>query len=117
MPTERGLITLSDLVREAGTIADPDGTDDAVTEFVTRYEDADEPVRALLGNLEERVAFGADEEPAVVMAQAVVLYLAHRLDEVDDDPAEILRLAARAEFSGHPPEPVARWLEEVGIQA
>jgi hypothetical protein len=50
------------------------------------------------------------------MAQAVVLYLAHRLDEVDDDPAQILRLAARAEFDGHPPAPVAAWLEEQGIE-
>lgn len=117
MPTERGLITLSELVRDAGTIVDPDGADDAVTEFVTRHEDADEPVRGILDELEERIAFGADEDPAVVMAQAVVLYLAHRLDEIQDDPADILRLAARSEFSGRPPAAVADWLEQQGVPA
>jgi hypothetical protein len=50
------------------------------------------------------------------MAQAVTLYLAHRIDEVDDDPDEILRLAARSEFEGHPPEPVRAWLERNGIE-
>jgi hypothetical protein len=45
------------------------------------------------------------------MAQAVVLYLAHRLDEFEDDPERILRLAADAEFDGDPPEAVRRWLE------
>jgi hypothetical protein len=51
-----------------------------------------------------------------VMAQAVVLYLAHRLDEIDDDPDEILVLAARSEFDGRPPAAVAAWLERNGIE-
>jgi hypothetical protein len=75
------------------------------------------PVRGILDGLEERIAFGADEEPPVVMAQAVVLYLAHRLDEVDDDPESILALAARSEFDGAPPQPVGQWLEVNGIDA
>jgi hypothetical protein len=50
------------------------------------------------------------------MAAAVVVYLAHRRDEVEDDPLDVLRLAARAEFDGHPPPPVAAWLEEVGVE-
>jgi hypothetical protein len=50
------------------------------------------------------------------MAQAVVLYLAHRLDHTEDDPDEILALAARSEFDGRPPEPVAQWLETNGIE-
>jgi len=50
-----------------------------------------------------------------VMAQAVTLYVAHRLDEVGDAD-EILRLAARAEFDGKPPEPVRAWLERNGIE-
>src|SRR5919202_627140 len=101
MPTDRSLITLSDLIRRAAAIVDPQGDDPAVVELVTRFEDDDEPVRALLDELEERLAWGADEDPPVVMAQALVLYLAHRLDEVDeDDDAELLRLAARSEFDG-----------------
>jgi hypothetical protein len=112
MPTDRSLITVSDLVRRAAAIVDPEGDDDAVVELVTRFEDDDEPVRGVLDQLEERLAFGADEDPPIVMAQALVLYLAHRLDEFDDDETELLRLAARAEFDGDPPEHVTAWLEE-----
>jgi hypothetical protein len=54
---------------------------------------------------------GRRRDPPIVMAQALVLYLGHRLDEIDDDPDELLRLAARAEFDGKPPEPVTAWLE------
>jgi hypothetical protein len=116
MPTDRTTITLSDLVRHATAIVDADGVDDAVTAFSVRYEDDDVPVRGILDGLEERLAWGADEDPSVVMAQAVTLYLAHRLDEVDEDPDEILRLAARSEFDGKPPEPVRSWLERNGIE-
>jgi hypothetical protein len=114
MPTDRSLITVSDLVRRAAAIVDPDGDDPAVVELVTRFEDDDEPVRGVLDQLEERLAWGADEDPPIVMTQALVLYLGHRLDEIDDDPDELLRLAARAEFDGHPPEPVTAWLEDRG---
>jgi hypothetical protein len=116
MPTDRTVITLSDLVRRASAIVDADGVDDAVTNFTTRHEDDDVPVRAILDTLEERLAWGADEDPPVVMAQALVLYLAHRLDEFGDDPDELLKLAARAEFDGHPPEPVRAWLEANGVE-
>src|SRR4051812_21457786 len=114
MPTDRTLISLAGLVLRAAAIVDPHSDDPAVAELVERFDDDDEPVRGILDSLEERLAWGADEDPPVVMAQAVVLYLAHRLDEFDDDPIEILRLASRSEFDGHPPEEVERWLEEMG---
>jgi hypothetical protein len=116
MSTDGTTITLSELVRRAAAIVDADGVDDAVAEFALRHEDDDIPVRGVLDGLEERIAWGADEDPSVVMAQAVTLYLAHRLDEVDDDDDEILRLAARSEFEGKPPEPVRSWLERNGIE-
>src|ERR687893_20647 len=106
MPTDRSLITVSDLVRQATAIVDPQGQHPAVVELADRFGDDDEPVRGVLGELEEKLAWGADEDPPVVMAQALVLYLGHRIDEVEDDPEDLLRLAARAEFDGHPPEPV-----------
>jgi hypothetical protein len=115
MPTDRSLISLADLVRRASEIVDPNGADAGVAELVTRFEDDDEPVRGILDSLEERLAWGADEDPPVVMAQAIVLYLAHRLDEFEDDDVEIVRLAARSEFDGRPPEPVGAWLDEQGI--
>ena len=112
MPTDPTSISLADLVLRAAAIVDPDSEDPAVAELVDRHADADEPVRGILDSLEERLAWGADEDPAVVMAQAVVLYLAHRLDEVDDAPEQILRLAARSEFDDDPPEAVREWLEQ-----
>ena len=114
MPTDRSLITIADLVRRAAAIVDPDGDDPAVVELGARFEDDDEPVRGVLDDLEERLAWGADEDPPIVMAQALVLYLGHRLDEFDDEPEELLRLAARAEFDGRPPEPVSAWLDQRG---
>src|SRR5687767_791239 len=107
-------ITLSELVRRASAIVDPEDEDGVVGEFELRYEDADEPVTGI-DNLEERIGFGGDEDPAVTMAQAVVLYLAHRRDEIDDDPGDILGLAARAEFAGDPPQPVQDWLADRGV--
>src|ERR671930_1808928 len=100
MPTDRTLISLSALARRAAAIVAPEGDDPAVVEFTERHGDDDEPVRGILDSLEERIAWGADEDPPIVMAQALVLYLAHRLDEVDDDPAELLRLAARSHLDG-----------------
>jgi hypothetical protein len=116
MTSDRTLITLSDLVRRATAIVDADGADEAVTNFFARHEDDDIPVRGILDGLEERLSFGVDEDPSVVMAQAVVLYLAHRIDEIDDDPDEILALAARSEFDGRPPEAVRAWLSRNGIE-
>jgi hypothetical protein len=112
---DRQLITLSDLVRRAGAIVDPTGEDAAVEELVARHEDADEPVRGILDGLEERLLWGADEDPPIVMTQALVLYLAHRLDEVDEDPQELLKLAARSEFDGAPPDAIRAWLAERGV--
>lgn len=49
------------------------------------------------------------------MARAVTLYLAYRRDEIGDDRADLLRLAARAEYAGRPPEPVRDWLVDQGV--
>ncbi len=108
-------ITLSDLVRRACEIVDPDDEDGVVGDFELRFEDADEPVTAF-ETLEERIGFGGDEDPSVMMAQAVVLYLAHRRDEIGDDDGDILSLAARAEFKGNPPQSVQDWLADRGVR-
>ena len=50
------------------------------------------------------------------MATATILYLAHRRDEVHAEPDTILRLAARAEWKGDPPERVDGWLAARGVQ-
>ncbi|MBV8432093.1 MAG: hypothetical protein JO244_13075 [Solirubrobacterales bacterium] len=120
MPTEPRPITLFDLARRAVDVVDPDDTDPRLGELLEQFEDSDEPVTAV-ENLEERLAIaieGADvelEDPAVAMASAVILYLAHRRDELHDQPEKILRLAARAEWQGDPPEMVVEWLEDRGV--
>src|SRR3954467_15984880 len=115
MPIDPDQITLSELVRRAAAIVDPPGEDAAVEEFAVRYEDADQPVRGVLDGLEERIMWGVDEDAPIVMAQAVTLYLAHRLQDVDNTPENILLHAARAEFDGRPPENVVSWLEDQGV--
>jgi hypothetical protein len=116
MPTDRDTITLSDLVRRAAAIVDPPGDDPAVEELAVRFEDADQPARGQLEGLEERLQWGADEDAPIVMAQAVTLYLAHRLDDFDNTPEHILLHAARAEFDGAPPENVRAWLADQGVE-
>src|SRR3954465_14325649 len=54
MQTDRSLISLADLVRRAQAIVDPQGEDAAVTELVTRHEDADDPLRGQLAGLGAR---------------------------------------------------------------
>jgi hypothetical protein len=119
MPTEPAPVTLSQVVHRAVEVCDPAGTDPDLADFFIRFEDADEPVTAI-EDVEQRMAEAAgalDPEgdlPALQMAAAVATYLSFRRDEVDEDPNELLRLAARAEFDGNPPAAVANWLDEQG---
>jgi hypothetical protein len=121
MPTEPSPVTLFEVAKRAVEIADPDDVDASLGDLLVQFEDADEPVTAI-ENLEERVAIaveGVDVDilnPAVSMAAATILYLARRRDELHDDPQKILRLAARAEWKGDPPEFVLDWLADRGVQ-
>jgi hypothetical protein len=121
MPTEPAPITLFEVARRAVDVSDPAGSDDRLGRLLEQFEDADEPVTAVQ-NLEERVAIAVEgvdleiEDPAVSMAAATILYLAHRRDQLDDQPERILRLAARAEWKGDPPETVRDWLAERGVE-
>jgi hypothetical protein len=121
MPTNPQPVTLFDVVKRAVDVCDPPGTDSRLGDLLAQFEDADEPVTAIQ-NLEERVAIaveGVDVEvgdPAVSMAAATILYLAHRRDELHDDPDHILRLTARAEWKGDPPELVLEWLADRGVE-
>ena len=120
MPREPQPITLFDVAKRAVDVADPPGNDARLGDLLAQFEDDDEPVTAI-ENLEERVAIaveGVDVEiadPAVSMAAATILYLARRRDELHDEPHKILRLAARAEWKGDPPESVRDWLADRGV--
>jgi hypothetical protein len=121
MSREPDPVTLSDLARRAAEIVDPDDEDAAVGDLERQLEDADEPVTAIQ-NLEERLAIAAEgadyenENPAIAMALAVILYLAYRRDEINDEPHRIMRLAARAEWKGKPPDYVRQWLADRGVE-
>jgi hypothetical protein len=120
VPTEPRPITLFDVVKRAVEICDPNDSDERLGLLEEQFEDDDEPV-TVIENLEERVAIAVEgvdveiEDPAVSMATAVILYLARRRDELHDHPSKILRLAARAEYKGDPPEQVVEWLADRGV--
>lgn len=119
MPTEPAPVTLAEVVHRAVEVCE-DSSSDALDELLERFEDDDEPISAV-GDIEERLnmVLGPpefdDDDGALTMARAVIVYLAHRRDEIGAEPAELLRLAARAEFHGEPPEAAARWLADQGI--
>ena len=120
VPTEPETATLGDVVSRAVELVDPDGSEALVSELLTRFEDRDEPVTAVeLVDVVMAEATGAldpdETDPALAMAAAVAVYLAHRRDELDDDREHVLRLAARAEFEGEPPPAVASWLDAQGL--
>ena|SRR5947209_2103042 len=121
MPTEPRPVSLFDVAKRAVEISDPDGIDARLGDLLAQFEDDDEPITGV-ENLEERVAIaleGVDyeiDDPAVSVAGAVILYLARRRDELSDHPSKILRLAARAEWKGAPPELVMDWLADRGVE-
>jgi hypothetical protein len=118
----RRTATVSDLVRLAVEVCDPDDDDSALGRFEEQFEDDDEPITAV-ENLEERLAIAAEgadyeiENPAVSVAIAVVLYLSRRRGAAgyDRNPRELMRLAARAQWRRDPPSAVVDWLADRGV--
>ncbi len=116
-------ITLAQAVRRAVEACE-DSTvgHEGLGRLLERFEDADEPITAVQ-DLELRLADGNEEadpeleDPAVSVAIATVLYLAYRRDMIDAEDEDLLRLAARAEWSGNPPEAVDAWLAARGVEA
>ena len=121
MPTEPEPLTLAEVARRAVQVCDPQDADAVLGDYLIQFEDADEPISAIQ-NLEERVALAAEgvdadvADPSIAVANAVIIYLGYRRDEFDDAPEDILRLAARAEWKGNPPEAVVDWLADRGVR-
>jgi hypothetical protein len=111
--------SLFEVVRRAVEVTDPSG-EFGTGDLLKYVEDRDEPVTSH-ADIEEDLAEikgrvdPQDEDPAVMLTIAVATYLAYRRDEIGDDPADILRLAIRAEYDGNPPDNVQAWLEEQGV--
>ncbi len=119
MPTEPEPVTVSEVVHRAVEVCESNDSE-SLDELLENFQDDDRPIAAV-DDVEEMVnlALGPPEfddlDADVTMARAVILYLAHRRDELDADRIELLRLAARAEFGGSPPAHVESWLTEQGV--
>ena len=121
MPTEPQPPTLAEVARRAVEICDARGEDPILGDFYARFEDRDEPITAVPDIdavvSEERMRVDPEgDDPAAAVAGAVIVYLAHRRDEVADVPEDIIRLAARSEWNGSPPPAVEDWLARQGFE-
>jgi hypothetical protein len=121
VPTEPAAVTLAEAARRAVEVCDPAGQDEALAEYVRRFEDRDEPITAVedLEGQASAAARRADPEgldPALTMAAAVTTYLGFKREELAAPDDQLLRLAARSEFDGNPPPGVAAWLGERGVE-
>lgn len=114
-------LTLLRAVQVAVEACDPSREDTGLGELLLRFEDRDEPI----GDPEEAERVIAEElgaldpqaeDPALQMAAATATYLAYRRDEAGEQPGKLLRLAARAEYDGHPPDAIRAWLQEGGVE-
>lgn len=114
-------MTLADAVQRAALACDPEGTSASAADAIAHFEDRDEPIAALEdadGQLAEEFAAldPQEEDPVVQMIRATTVYLAFKRDGAGAENEELLRLAARAEYDGSPPEPVRGWLAERGVE-
>ena len=113
-------VSLAEVVRRAAQIVDPDDEDAIIGDFQQAFEDDDEPV-AGIDDVQERVSEVLSAlDPAVnngslAVAGAVTVYLGFRRDELHEDARELIRLAARAEWNGEPPEAVVEWLDDHNV--
>jgi hypothetical protein len=112
--------TVSEVVREAAAITDPDGSDDAITAFFESFEDDDRPTTAVedLGGVLLSTARGIDPEgddPAALATAAAAFWLATNPGQADNGD-HVLREGARLAFDGSPPERVYEWLQARGVE-
>ena len=78
---------------------------------MSSVEDIEGPLQQAIAAIEPQ-----GKDPALLMAAAVTVYLAHRCDEIDSDPDTLLHLAARAGFDGEPARALAEWLQAAGVE-
>ncbi|HEU5142075.1 MAG TPA: hypothetical protein VFU04_02845 [Solirubrobacterales bacterium] len=112
--------TVSEVVRDAAAICDPDGSETAVTALFESFEDDDRPATAsedLAGELLEtvRAIDGEGDDPAALAAAAAATWLATNPGQADNGD-HVLREGTRLAFEGQPPKPLAEWLSARGVE-
>jgi hypothetical protein len=112
---------VSELVREAAAITDPDGSDSAIAALVEIYEDDDRPstaVEDLLGTL-MATAEGIDlegDEGGVEVTAAAAAWLSHNPKQANGHERDhVVREAVRMAYKGKLPGQVEGWLEGRGL--
>ena len=118
--TRETIPTISEIVREATAIADPNGAETAVTALYDGFEDDDRPATAaedLAGELFEtvRAIDPEEDEPAAWAAAAAAVWLATNPSQADNGD-HVLREGTRLVFEGNPPEQLADWLSARGVE-
>jgi hypothetical protein len=114
---------VSEVVREGTAIADPAGTETAVSALYDSFEDDDRPVTAV-GDLRRellstvRAIDPEEDEPAAWAAAAAAVWLARNPSLIDKGGQgdRVLREGVRLVFHGKPPEPLADWLTARGVE-
>ena len=112
--------TVSEVVREAAAICDPEGTETAVTGLFESFEDDDRPTTAvddLAGELTSTVR-GIDPEgdaPAALAAAAAAVWLATNPAQSGNGD-HVLREGVRLVFEGQPPPALSDWLQARGVE-
>jgi hypothetical protein len=107
--------TLSEIVREAAGIVDPEDESALVGDFERWFEDDDEPATTV-PNLERRLAGAVEEldpeglDPALTVAAAVVSYLATQPRHAPRDPGRIVEQALRLTFGDDLPDSLLPWI-------
>jgi hypothetical protein len=118
---ETDVQTVSQVVRRAVALCDPDGQDAIAPELQEVFEDDDRPAPGLGGSLADELRStvrGLDPEgdsAAAAMAAAVAIFLATQ-PKGGDDPAHTLREAARIEWGDDPAQNVRDWLADHGTE-
>jgi hypothetical protein len=111
---DAGSLTVSQVVREAAGMVDPEDSSALVGDFERWFEDDDDLVSAV-PNLERRLAGAIDEidpdgtDPALTVAAAVVSYLATLPRHAPRDPDRVIEQALRLQFGDDVPDSLSAW--------
>jgi hypothetical protein len=121
LPDPIEALSVSDVVRRAVAIVDPDAADPIAPEVLLAFEDDDRAAVGLGGSLWDELrttAEGLDPEGtsgATATAAAVAFFLSTQPEGGPGDAATI-REAVRVAWQGNAPDHVRAWLADQGLE-